>query len=83
MATVHCITIRSTSIRRPPLVTAGKIIVHYGDLTQPRLGLVEAQATAIFNDADMVIHNGANVSSSRITRPFVEPTWIRPSGCSS
>ncbi|KAI3109622.1 hypothetical protein CBS147333_5269 [Penicillium roqueforti] len=62
VATVHCIAVRVTSTRRPPLVTAGKIIVHYGDLTLPRLGLVEAQATAIFNDADAVIHNGADVS---------------------
>ncbi|RJE27113.1 polyketide synthase [Aspergillus sclerotialis] len=62
VAIVHCIAVRSESTRRPPLVTAGKVIVHYGDLTLPRLGLSDAQATAIFNEADVVIHNGADVS---------------------
>lgn len=35
---------------------------HDGDLTLPRLGLTKESAKAIFEEADVVIHNGADVS---------------------
>jgi len=64
VTTVHCIAVRDsgTNTHRPPLVTTGKVIVHAGDLTLPYLGLTSAQAQVIFQEADAVIHNGADVS---------------------
>lgn len=61
VAKIHCIAVRS-SPKRKPLIGTGKVIVHVGDLTLPRLGLSEDKATAIFEEADAVIHNGADVS---------------------
>ncbi|KAI1772793.1 amino acid adenylation domain-containing protein [Hypoxylon cercidicola] len=39
-----------------------KVSVHEGDLLLPRLGLSEHEAEHIFSTADLIIHNGADVS---------------------
>ena len=63
VAQVHCIAIRQhgASIRDLP-IQSKKIIVHYGDLSLPRLGLSEAAFTTLSALADAIIHNGADVS---------------------
>ena len=58
---IHCIAIRNTK-NRQSLPNAVKAIFHEGDLTLPLLGLPEDTAAAIFEEADVIIHNGADVS---------------------
>lgn len=57
--TIHCLAVR-TPERLANL--SDKIKIHMGDLGAPRLGLPEQAAACIFAEADVVIHNGANVS---------------------
>ncbi|KAI0479863.1 hypothetical protein F4859DRAFT_529997 [Xylaria cf. heliscus] len=57
---VHCLAVRQASQH---LVTPSpKIVVHNGDLAAPRLGLSVSDAQAVFNEADAIIHAGADVS---------------------
>ena len=58
---VHCIAVRNAQSRET-LFTNDKVIVHEGDLTLPLIGLSPETATKIFNEADAVIHNGADIS---------------------
>ncbi|ROT36433.1 beta-ketoacyl synthase domain-containing protein [Sodiomyces alkalinus F11] len=67
---VHCIAIRgggggggaaNGQTRRVP-VESDKIIEYPGDLESPRLGLSEADFARLSKRADMIIHNGAQVS---------------------
>lgn len=55
---VHCIAVRQPE----KLPDHHKIRVHRGDLGQPLLGLSAVQAKSIFQEADVIIHNGAVVS---------------------
>ncbi|KAK3988255.1 hypothetical protein QBC44DRAFT_398459 [Cladorrhinum sp. PSN332] len=63
---VICIAVRNAHDKsRQELLSklAGpKVEFHEGDLSQPRLGLSEETARRIFETADAVIHNGADVS---------------------
>ncbi|KAK2022912.1 beta-ketoacyl synthase domain-containing protein [Colletotrichum zoysiae] len=62
---VVCIAVRNPAdqSRRDVFSQLGcKVEVYEGDLGSPRLGLAEDAACQIFNDADAVIHNGADVS---------------------
>lgn len=58
---IHCI-----AVRRPGViidtVTSEKVHVHTGDMSKLRLGLDADTAARIFSEADVVIHNAANVS---------------------
>jgi amino acid adenylation domain-containing protein len=58
---IHCIAVRNASSRED-LLQLGKVVVHEGDLADIRLGLSEQVAKDIFGKADIVIHNGADVS---------------------
>ncbi|KAI4118131.1 MAG: hypothetical protein LQ345_001755 [Seirophora villosa] len=58
---VHCLAVRSDESEQS-LREIGKATVHRGDLTLPRLGLSEEMAREVFGEADVVIHNGADVS---------------------
>lgn len=58
---VHCIAVRGSESLRPSL-NHTKIAVHNGDLELSRLGLSEQNAVRIFGEADVIIHNGADVS---------------------
>ena len=62
---VVCLAVRALSI----LIQQGKlpstdprVIYHAGDLTSPLLGLTEEEASSIFAEGDVVIHNGADTS---------------------
>ncbi|KAL9121258.1 MAG: hypothetical protein Q9187_002183 [Circinaria calcarea] len=58
---VHCIAVR-TEGKLGELLDSGKVVVHTGDLGLQRCGLSAQAASSIFNEADAVIHNGADVS---------------------
>ena len=63
IAQVHCIAIRQHGTHPRDLpIQSKKIVVHYGDLSLPRLGLSEAAFTSLSALADAIIHNGADVS---------------------
>ena len=58
---IHCIAIRNSD-KLAEFADSEKVVSHNGDLSLPRCGLSEAEATSIFNSADAIIHNGADVS---------------------
>ncbi|WYZ38312.1 hypothetical protein EsH8_III_000226 [Colletotrichum jinshuiense] len=60
---VHCIAIRGADgqARRVP-VRSDKIVEHAGDLESPLLGLSDADFDGLSRRADVIIHNGAQVS---------------------
>ena len=58
---IHCIAIRNSD-KLAEFVDSEKVVLHNGDLSLPRCGLSEAEAISIFNSADAIIHNGADVS---------------------
>lgn len=57
---VHCIAVRDEN-KIADFYTS-KVVVHKGDLRHPQCGLSNDDAQTIFNMADAVIHNGADVS---------------------
>lgn len=59
---VHCLAVRKRSSGLPELFSHPKVHLHYGDLGAPQLGLSETETKSIFSCADIVIHNGADVS---------------------
>jgi hybrid polyketide synthase / nonribosomal peptide synthetase ACE1 len=59
---IHCIAVRRDPAQLSRLFASTKVIVHPGDLALPRLGLSANEAASIFSEADIVIHNGAEVS---------------------
>ncbi|KAI1375298.1 amino acid adenylation domain-containing protein [Hypoxylon crocopeplum] len=58
---IHCVGIRNLPGRHD-ILGSEKVMLHEGDLTRPRIGLSEHTARDIFASADLVIHNGADVS---------------------
>lgn len=58
---IHCIAIRNSD-KLAEFADSEKVVFHNGNLSLPRCGLSEAEATSIFNSADAIIHNGADVS---------------------
>ncbi|KAA6407229.1 MAG: hypothetical protein FRX48_09031 [Lasallia pustulata] len=61
VAYIHCIAVRQLHDKRS-LLDFDKVIMYEGDLTLPRLGLPEQLANTIFQEADAIIHNAADVS---------------------
>jgi hybrid polyketide synthase/nonribosomal peptide synthetase ACE1 len=59
---IHCLAVRKRSSDLPELFTHPKVHVHSGDLGAPQLGLSESETRSIFSCADIIIHNGADVS---------------------
>lgn len=60
---VHCIAVRSQeSMQKLISIGSPKIIVHTGDLTHPRLGLDIPTARSLASRANIIFHNGADVS---------------------
>ncbi|KAF5844163.1 hypothetical protein GGP41_002268 [Bipolaris sorokiniana] len=62
---IICVAVRHLSDRLkngqlPP--PSGRIIYYSGDLTEPRFGLDEREWATIFDELDLVIHNGAETS---------------------
>ncbi|KAJ5543624.1 hypothetical protein N7461_009627 [Penicillium sp. DV-2018c] len=59
---IHCLAVRKASSELPEIFAHPKVHLYPGDLGDPRLGLSKSDAESIFADADVVIHNGADVS---------------------
>ncbi|KAL4792162.1 hypothetical protein BDV19DRAFT_392334 [Aspergillus venezuelensis] len=59
---VFCIAVRRLNERINELPKDARVQYFAGDLESPRLGLSEKEATEIFSEADVVIHNGADTS---------------------
>ncbi|TDZ13320.1 Polyketide synthase-nonribosomal peptide synthetase [Colletotrichum orbiculare MAFF 240422] len=61
---VHCVGVRDATARLSslPLLGHGKVVVGEGDLRLANLGLDETRIRAVFGEADVVIHNGADTS---------------------
>jgi hybrid polyketide synthase / nonribosomal peptide synthetase ACE1 len=57
---VHCLAVRDVTRLRN--FTSPKIVVHMGDLCQPRLGMTPEEARDVFTSASVVVHNGADTS---------------------
>lgn len=62
--TIHCPAIRKLTDRlhNNELSTNPRVRYYPGDLSDPRLGLSDEEASSIFASADVVIHNGADTS---------------------
>ena len=70
---IICIAVRRLSDRLktgelPP--PSERIVYHEGDLGVPRFGLSEEEQSAIFNEVDAVIHNGADTSHLKYYLPL-------------
>lgn len=65
---VHCIGLRQLASKLASGALPrddARVAYHAGDLTQPRLGLSEAEARSVFSTADVVVHNGADTSHTK------------------
>ncbi|CAI7658829.1 unnamed protein product [Penicillium glandicola] len=62
VSSIHCLAIRKRSSDLAEVFAHPKVHLHYGDLGAPQLGLSESDIISIFSRADIVIHNGADVS---------------------
>lgn len=58
---IHCIAMRDTS-KLAEFADSQKVVLHKGDLSLARCGLSESEAESIAATADVIIHNGADVS---------------------
>ncbi|KAF7519344.1 hypothetical protein PCG10_010100 [Penicillium crustosum] len=68
VSSVHCLAVRKRSLDLPELFAHPKVHLHFGDLGAPQLGLSESDTRSIFCCADIVIHNGADVSFMKTYR---------------
>ncbi|KAJ5823786.1 Acyl transferase/acyl hydrolase/lysophospholipase [Penicillium robsamsonii] len=59
---IYCLAVRKRSLDLPQLFSHPKVRLHYGDLGAPQLGLSKSESISIFSCADIIIHNGADVS---------------------
>ncbi|OQE37918.1 hypothetical protein PENCOP_c009G08357 [Penicillium coprophilum] len=75
IAKIECLAVRNP---RTAQKESDKAFFHAGDLRSPFLGLSEEKARMIFASADLIIHNGADVSHMKsyqsLRRPNVEST---------
>lgn len=64
IAQIHCVAVRQngSSVPRAHAVESEKIVSHPGNLSLPLLGMSEEEARQVFENADAIIHNGADVS---------------------
>ena len=62
---IHCIALRNAH-HRDAISHDPRVVVHEGDLTLPLLGLSKVAAKSLFAKADVIIHNGADVSHLKI-----------------
>ena len=72
---IHCIAVRGEG-KLDEFVSSGKITIHQGDLSLPRCGLSEAEASSIFDSAEAIIHNGADVSFLKTYQSLKLPNLV-------
>ncbi|GAP92219.1 putative polyketide synthase [Rosellinia necatrix] len=68
---IHCLGVRDTGKHRD--LYTGKVTLHSGDLSLPRLGLSKETAGNLFSEADFIVHNGAEVSYLKNYRSLRKP----------
>lgn len=59
---IYCLATRKAQGQLPEIFAYPKVHVFNGNLGAPQLGLSDTEASSIFSNADIVIHNGADVS---------------------
>lgn len=59
---IYCLAVRKPLVQLPAIFANPKVHVYHGNLGSPQLGLSDTDATSIFQSADIIIHNGADVS---------------------
>lgn len=59
---IYCVATRKSLAELPSLFANPKVHVLQGNLGAPQLGLSDSDAASIFSRADVVVHNGADVS---------------------
>ena len=59
---IHCVAVRTPSVQLPAIFAHHKVLIHQGNLGAPLLGLSPSDAAWVFSQADIIIHNGADVS---------------------
>lgn len=59
---IHCIAVRNAPSSSSSPFSDPRVRIYKGNLASPHLGLNPADALSIFAEADVVIHNGADVS---------------------
>lgn len=73
---IYCVAVRHVA-SLPSVFQDPRINIFPGDLTAPRLGLTPDETTTIFSNADLIIHNGADVSFMK-TYQSLKPTNVAP-----
>ncbi|KAL7929276.1 polyketide synthetase [Trichoderma chlorosporum] len=74
VAKVYCIAIRDSK-KLAALSESPKVVQRSGDLSLPRCGLSQKEAEAIFGEADVVLHNGADVSFLKTYNTLKAPNF--------
>lgn len=59
---IYCLAVRKPLAQLPAIFANPKVHVYHGNLGSPQLGLSDNDASSIFQSADILIHNGADVS---------------------
>lgn len=59
---IHCIAVRKEFGTLPAVFQDPKIKIYAGDLASPTLDLSPGETDKLFSNADLIIHNGADVS---------------------
>jgi hybrid polyketide synthase/nonribosomal peptide synthetase ACE1 len=59
---IYCLAVRKPLAKLPVIFANPKVHVYHGDLGSSQLGLSDSDASSIFQSAEIVIHNGADVS---------------------
>jgi hybrid polyketide synthase/nonribosomal peptide synthetase ACE1 len=62
VVSIHCLAVRKESSELPEIFSHPKVHLHKGNLGASQLGLSNSDVSSIFSCADIVIHNGADVS---------------------
>ena len=78
VARIHCAAIRvnTKGEARELSVDSPKIVRHSGDLALPNLGMSQELAANVFNNVDVIIHNGAEVSHVKSYRSLRAPNVL-------
>lgn len=61
---IHCVAVRDVHSPAAKALerSCDKVILHSGDLSRPYVGMMEDEARLLFEEADIIVHNGADVS---------------------
>lgn len=60
VARIHCVAVRDKPARAEP--SGPKVVVHPGEMSAPLFGMAEADFNQLAEEADIIVHSGANRS---------------------